>query len=90
MGVVKDEISCPFNYVEQNDYVKIMIGCVWGNSGREVRCLPMTLDYQKGHWFFQFTIELAVFEVSTTVNNHLKISIRRISGKFYISGVSTV
>jgi hypothetical protein len=25
----KDIISRPFNYVKQNDYLKILIGCVW-------------------------------------------------------------
>jgi hypothetical protein len=36
-GVVtlKDLVSRTFNYVEQNGYLKILIGCVWGNSGLE-------------------------------------------------------
>ena len=32
--ILKDRISGPFNYVEQNGYLKILFGCVWGNGGR--------------------------------------------------------
>jgi len=30
MAVVKDLISIPFNYAEQNGYLKILISCVFG------------------------------------------------------------
>ena len=30
----KDIIPEPFNYVEQNSYLKILIGRVWGSGGR--------------------------------------------------------
>ena len=30
--ILKDVISGPFNYIEQNDYPKILIRCVWGNG----------------------------------------------------------
>ena len=30
----KDVIYVPVNYAEQNDYLKISIGCVWGMGGR--------------------------------------------------------
>jgi hypothetical protein len=34
-GIVflKNMISGPFNYAEQNSFLKILIGCVWGNIG---------------------------------------------------------
>ena len=32
--ILKDLTLGPFNYVEQKGYVKILIGCVWGNVGR--------------------------------------------------------
>ena len=31
--IIKDIIYGPFNYVERNDYFKILIECVWGNDG---------------------------------------------------------
>ena len=31
--ILKDLISRTFNYVEQNGYLKILIGCVWGKGG---------------------------------------------------------
>jgi hypothetical protein len=34
-AILKDIISGPFNYVEQNGYLKILIECVLGNGGRE-------------------------------------------------------
>jgi hypothetical protein len=33
--ILKDIISGLFNYVEQNGYLKILIGCVLGKGGRE-------------------------------------------------------
>ena len=33
-GILKYIISGLFIYVEQNDYLKILIGCVWGSGGR--------------------------------------------------------
>ena len=40
-------ISGPFNYAEQNGYLKIVIGCFWGNDGhgRRVGCPLITFDY---------------------------------------------
>ena len=32
--ILEEIISGPFNYVEQNGCLKILIGCVWGNDGR--------------------------------------------------------
>jgi hypothetical protein len=32
--ILKDIISGPFKYVEQNGYLKILIGYVWGYGGR--------------------------------------------------------
>ena len=45
--ILKDTISRPFNYIEQNGYLKILIGCVWGNGGRGrgVSCPLITFDY---------------------------------------------
>ena len=45
--ILKDIISGPFNYVEPNVYLKILMGCVWvnGGRGRDVSCLPITFDY---------------------------------------------
>ena len=44
---IEDIISGPFNYVEQNGYLKIWIGCDWWNDGRGrgVSCRPITFDY---------------------------------------------
>ena len=41
---LKDVIFGPFNYVQQNDYLKILIGCAMGNGGRgrSVSCPPIT------------------------------------------------
>ena len=84
-GVVihKVTISEPFNYVEQNGYIKIFIRCVWGNGerGRGVSSPPKTFDWYNRHMFFQFLVKWAVFEVSSTTNCHLKISVRCISWK---------
>jgi hypothetical protein len=33
--ILKDLISRTFNYAEQNGYLKILIGCVLENGGRE-------------------------------------------------------
>ena len=48
-GVItlKDLISRIFNYVEQHGYLKILIGCVWENGGRErgVSRYPITFKY---------------------------------------------
>ena len=41
----------------------------------------------KGHWSFQFVIKWAFFEVSTTTNDHFKISIRCILGKQDVWGL---
>ena len=48
---LKDIISGAFDYVEQNGYLKILIGCVWRNGGHGwgISCLPITFDYLKGH-----------------------------------------
>ena len=35
--IPKDIITRPFNYAEQNDYLKIFIGYVWGNDERKGR-----------------------------------------------------
>ena len=45
--ILKDIISRPFNYVEQNVYLKILIGCVWENGGVRggVTCPPIPFDY---------------------------------------------
>jgi hypothetical protein len=45
--ILKDLISRFFNYIEQNEYFKILIACVWGNDERErgVSCLPVTFNY---------------------------------------------
>ena len=45
--ILKDLISRTFDYVEQNGYHKILIGCVWGNGGPEtgVSRPSITLDY---------------------------------------------
>ena len=53
--ILKDLIYGSFDYVEQNDYLKIFIGCDWGNSGhgRGVSCPPNTFDYQKRPFNFQ-------------------------------------
>ena len=47
VAIFKDLISRTSNYVEENCYLKILIGCVWGNGGRErgVSCPPITSDY---------------------------------------------
>ena len=34
--IFKYIITGPINYAEQNGYLKIFIGCVWGNDGRGV------------------------------------------------------
>jgi hypothetical protein len=49
--VLKKIISGPFNYVEQNSYLRILIGCVRGNVGRERgdKCPPITFGHLKGH-----------------------------------------
>jgi len=68
-----------------NRYLKIFIGCVLGNyGGRGGSCSPITFDYLKGDRLFQFPIERAVFEVSLTTNDHLKISFSFISGKYEV------
>ena len=43
---IKDTISGPFNYAEQNGYLKTLIGCVWGNCGlvMGVSSPPITFD----------------------------------------------
>ena len=48
--ILKDIISEPFNYVEQNCYLKILIGCIWENGGRGsgVSCPPITFNFQNG------------------------------------------
>jgi hypothetical protein len=33
--ILKDLIFRTFNYVEQHEYLKILIGCVWKNGERE-------------------------------------------------------
>ena len=33
-SILKDIIYGSFKYVEQNGNVKILIGCIWGKSGR--------------------------------------------------------
>jgi hypothetical protein len=45
--ILKIIISWNVNYVEENAYLKILIGCVWGNGGREngVSCSSITFDY---------------------------------------------
>jgi hypothetical protein len=45
--ILENIISRIFNYVEQNGYIKLLIGCVWGNSGceRDVSYPSMTFDY---------------------------------------------
>ena len=45
--IIKNIISRPFNYVEQNDDLKIWLGWVWGNGGcrRRVSCPPIAFDY---------------------------------------------
>ena len=35
--VISNIVSEPFNYVEQNGYLKILIGCVWGKGGHGKR-----------------------------------------------------
>ena len=42
-----NRIPRPFNYVEQNGYLKILIECAWGKGkrGRRVNYSPMTFDY---------------------------------------------
>jgi hypothetical protein len=32
--ILKDLISRPFNYIEQNGHIKMLLGNVWGNDGR--------------------------------------------------------
>ena len=45
--ILKDLISRTFNYAEQNGYLKILIGCVWGEGGREMGaiCPQSIFDY---------------------------------------------
>ena len=45
--ILKDLISRTFNYVKENGYLQILIGCFWVNGGRErgVSCLSITFDY---------------------------------------------
>ena len=45
--ILKYKVSGPFYYVEQNYYLKIWIGCVWGNSGhgRGVSYPPITFEH---------------------------------------------
>ena len=47
------------NYVDKMTVSKILIECVWkkGGHGRGTSCPPITFDYQKGHWPFQFPIK---------------------------------
>ena len=40
VAIIKNIISGPFNYFEQNGYLKILIGCVWGNGWRGGGLLP--------------------------------------------------
>jgi hypothetical protein len=43
----KHNFYLEINYAEENSYLKILIGYVWGNGGRGrgVSCLPITFDY---------------------------------------------
>ena len=44
--ILKAIISGPFNYVEQNDYLKILSVCVWVNDRRKGDWLPpISFDY---------------------------------------------
>ena len=45
--ILKDIVSEHFNYVEENGYLKILIGCVcWnGGRGRVANCPPIAFDY---------------------------------------------
>jgi hypothetical protein len=45
--ILKDLISRIFHHVEQNGYLKILIGCVSREVGRErgVTCPPIISDY---------------------------------------------
>jgi len=46
--ILKDVISGPFNYVKQNGYLEILIGCIWRNGGGwgwGDSCPPVTFDY---------------------------------------------
>ena len=55
MGVVKDIISRPFNYTEQNGYLKILIKCVLGIDGRGgLVALQSLLTNKKGTGPFNF------------------------------------
>jgi hypothetical protein len=35
--ILKHLISRASNYIEQNGYLKILIGCVWGNGGHDAQ-----------------------------------------------------
>jgi hypothetical protein len=54
--ILKGLIFRTFDYVEQNGNLKILIGCVWGNGGRErgASCPSITFGYQKGTSPFNF------------------------------------
>ena len=47
--ILKYKFCEAFNYVEQNGYLKICIGCAWGSGGRGrgVSCPSITFNYKK-------------------------------------------
>ena len=61
-----------------------VFGEMVGLEGGFVALQSLLIDYEKGHYSFQFSIEWALLEVVTTTNGHLKISIRCISGKYEV------
>ena len=69
--ILKDLISGTLNDLEQNIYLKILIGCVWENSRRKrgVSCPPSLSTIEKSTSPLNFQTNVPFFEVSATTSS---------------------